>query len=139
MVSFQGPFLESRRKPPFSIGVFLAGADGLGRGGDYFVLFFFFCLVSPGQGGHSSCTAGTPECPPPHSVAEGGLGHPVQAFRTPPGGDALAAAHSRWWRALCSQDRRRLWGTPCSPSSAPPRLPREKPAAGGSEEPGAHP
>lgn len=79
MVSFRGPFLESKRKSPFSIRGFWAGADGRMRGGRCFVLFF--CFVSPGQGGNSSCTARTPECPPPPPPLCGGRGGPATSFR----------------------------------------------------------
>lgn len=98
---FQRAFFGKQKEVTLFHERLLACADGQGRGGDYFVSFF--CLVSPGQGGNSSCTTWTPECPPPHCVA-GGPGRLIQAFRTRPGGDSLAAA----------------------PSSAPPRSPQRE-------------
>lgn len=62
MVSFERPSLERKGSNPFPHGVFgLCRWAREGRG----LFCFVFCLVSPGQGGNSSCTTWTPKFPPP--------------------------------------------------------------------------
>lgn len=113
MVSFKRPSLERKRKSPLFPWGFLACADGQGRGGTW-VFFWFFCLVSPGQGGDSSCTTWTPEfAPPPYGP---GPGH-LKAFKTPQGGDSPQPSTRRL--ALCSRDCFLL--DPPPPARPPPQ------------------
>lgn len=84
------------------------------EGRDLGFFFWFFCLVSPGQGGDSSCTTWTPEfAPPPYGP---GPGH-LKAFKTPQGGDSPQPSTRRL--ALCSRDCFLL--DPPPPARPPPQ------------------
>lgn len=121
----KGLFWKEKKVTFLHLG-FLVCADRQGRVRN----LFWFCLVSPGRGGASSCTPGTPEPPPPPTMWPEGQ----TAFRTPP---RRRRAVTRW-HALCSQDCFLLSSGP-SPARPPcrsspllsphPSLPSENPAS----------
>lgn len=124
MVSFQGPFLESKRKSPFSIrGFWLVQ---MGKGGAGTVLFFLLSFL-PGKVATAAAQLGPQNVPHPVMWPEGQAAwfRLQDSTRRTLAGDSLQPVVVR---TVCP-GLLLLQGSPAAPPQPPPRFPSEKPAS----------